>query len=150
MCITQSSFILVFFFFLSFPGLTVDEIVKEFQLFVDPGEGGAYGKQQYRLWQQILRLNSNAAAVWIWTVCLEYPYRSPMKCAKICEKHLKHRCLTDVPYNTSSSSDILSCPSPIHMLMLNQAAQSASVSNHFFFSSFFFQAINLPWREIKA
>lgn len=67
---------------------------------------------------------------------------------KICEKHLKNRCLVDVSHNTSSSSDTVSCLSSIHMLMLNQAIQSGSISNHFFFFSF--PAINLPWREIKA
>lgn len=56
---------------------------------------------------------------------------------KICEKHLKHRCLADVSHNTSSSSDMVSCLSPIHMLMLNQAVQSGSISNHNFFPLFF-------------
>lgn len=52
---------------------------------------------------------------------------------KICEKHLKNRCLVDVSHNTSSSSDTVSCLSSIHMLMYNQAVQSGSISNHFFF-----------------
>lgn len=60
-----------------------------------------------------------------------------MKCVKIQEKHLKHRCLADVSHNTSSSSYMVSCLSSIHMLMLNQAAQSGNIFNHifFFFSS---------------
>lgn len=57
------------------------------------------------------------------------PHRSAMKCVKICEKHLKHRCRADVSHNTSSSSDMSSCLSSIHMLMLNQDAQSGSLSS---------------------
>lgn len=116
----------------------------------------AWGRRSLSKWQYTdcgskSCLNSKAPAVWIGNVCLEYPNRSALKCVKICEKHLKHRCLADVSHNTSSSSDMVSCLSSIHMLMLNQAAQSGSISNHFFFSFFFFsQAINLPWREIKA
>lgn len=101
------------------------------------------------------------AAVWIWKkkkkACSEKPRGSAIKrVKKFCEKkHLKHRCRADVSHNTSSSSDMLSCLSPIQMLMLNQAVQSRSISNHqvvvvFFFWFFFLQAINLPWREIKA
>lgn len=89
--------------------------------------------------------------------CSEKPRGSAIKrVKKFCEKkHLKHRCRADVSHNTSSSSDMLSCLSPIQMLMLNQAVQSRSISNHqvvvvFFFWFFFLQAINLPWREIKA
>jgi len=52
---------------------------------------------------------------------------------KIGKKCLKHRCLADVSSNTSSSSDMVSCLSSIHMLMFNQAAQSGSFSRHFFF-----------------
>lgn len=82
-------------------------------------------------------LNSKIPAVWLRNVCSEYPHRSAMKCVKIGKKHLKHRCLADVSHNTSSSSDMASCLSSIHMLMLNQAAQSGSISNHFFFPPFF-------------
>lgn len=55
------------------------------------------------------------------------------KVLKMSEKHLKRRCLADVSHNASSSSDMASCLSPIHMLMLNQDGQSGSFSSHFFF-----------------
>lgn len=77
--------------------------------------------------------------MWIKNVYLEYPHRSAMKCVKIGKKHLKHRCLADVSHNTSSSSDMVSCLSSIHMLMFNQAAQSGSISNHFLSPFFFLQ-----------
>lgn len=59
------------------------------------------------------------------------------KVLKMCEKHLKRRCLADVSHNASSSSDMASCLSPIHMLMLNQAGQSGSFSSHGFFFQVF-------------
>lgn len=135
-CAMNSSFILC----LSLLCLTVYEIVVGLVLLEMPAEGGACqnGRTDCRAKS---RFNSTAPAVWIWTVCMEYPRRSAMKCVKIQEKHLKHRCLADVSHNTSSSSYMVSCLSSIHMLMLNQAAQSGNISNRLFFFSFFKQSI---------
>lgn len=122
------------FFLLSFLCLEVYEIMVEFfPLLVEPEEGGACQNDKNVVPKSCL--NSKIPAVWLRNVCLEYPHRSAMKCVKIGKKHLKHRCLADVSHNTSSSSDMASCLSSIHMLMLNQAAQSGSISNHFFFFS---------------
>lgn len=55
------------------------------------------------------------------------------KVLKMWEKHLKRRCLADVSHNAFSFSDMASCLSPIHMLMLNQDRQSGSFSSHGFF-----------------
>lgn len=105
-----------------------------FFLLAESVEGGAYQNDSTDCGTKSC-LNSKVSAVWIRNVCLEYPNRSAMKCVKIGKKHLKHRCLADVSRSTSSSSDMVSCLSSIHMLMLNQAAQSGSISNHLFFLS---------------
>lgn len=124
--------------FLSFLCLTVYEIIVEFFSSCLWSERKAeHVKMTVQECATKSCLNSKIPAVWLRNVCSEYPHRSAMKCVKIGKKHLKHRCLADVSHNTSSSSDMASCLSSIHMLMLNQAAQSRSISNHFFSLPFF-------------
>lgn len=96
-------------------------------------EGGAWEEVTVQIVEPNPCTNSKVTAVWIRNVCLEYPHGSARKRVKIGKKHQKHRCLTDVSCNTSSSSDMVSCLSSIHMIMHNQAAQSGRFSRHFFF-----------------
>lgn len=148
MCVMHSSFILLFVISLfngvwNCCGVWFSFLFSFFFLSLSlPVCGARWKAESVQMTVQIVRYRKNrkVPAVWIRNVCLEYPHRSAMKCVKIGKKHLKHRCLADVSHNTSSSSDMGSCLSSIHMLMFNQAAQSGSISNHFLFLfSFFLQ-----------
>lgn len=132
--------------FCHFLCLTVYEIVVKPFLFVEPEEGGACRNDSTDC--------GGKSSAWIAKPqqCeLEMPaWNTPTdqrwNVLKICEKHLKHRCLADVSHNTSSSSDMVSCLSYSYA----NAQSGCPIQKHFQPLFFFFPSNQFTLERDKS